>query len=1029
MRPIQLTMTNFGPYRGTVDLDFAKFTSSSLFLISGPTGSGKTTIFDGLTYALYNHASGDIRDPDMLKSQFASDEDFCSVALTFELNNKRYYIKRSPKQKGPGARVKVREYSAEVELYKDDELLATGNEANELIVSLLGLTYQQFRQIVLLPQGEFRRLLLSNSREKETIFRNIFGTDEIQKLQEYLKEKSKELHKSYKKYEDRLEQSLASLDIGENQTLTEAIEKADFSQILTILEEQIEKDNQALTQTRQKIQKLDKNIKNNESFIKLLERKKELEKEQTKLADSAPKIEELEESLLLNKQAQEVKHEKDQYEALEKQKEELMKQLAENKNAKEVIKKELEQLYEKEQISNMEVANLETFRQEVYDLKNELKKIEELEEQEEVLKQQEEQLKNVKNEIQKATANKEKIEVEIAEHQKNIEKISTWREELELKREKEAERKSELEQNTQQKEILENIVKLQKEFTELYKQEKEAFTAYQKAQEAYEKARKHYFSNLAGVLVEELVEEEPCPVCGSIHHPNPATTSHHSVTEEELTEYEQTRDEQKNVHTKISASVEQTSERISEYKEALTSDLKGQIAERNVEEVLTEITEVGTKLEQQLQSLAEELSTLNKQLQEEDTWRKDLTAAESFKQENEIQLTESSNTQKHIVAKIEESKKQIKKITEELNHKVVKDVEQKIEAIEEKIKRIEKDAKEIQKNLQAQENEQTKTETSIAMLKKQIIEQEEESSKQKEKFEKVLVQYQFESDFEKYLLTEAMEQGHEAGIKKYQEDKAYNSRQLKKTKEELANYKEFGFQTIAAAEAELSSLEEAKTKIEVEREQLIRTTSQQEASYKEIQENLSESQKVSEPLAIYKELTEVANGTSRRTNYVSFERYVLSIYFSEILLAANQRFEKMTNGRYELVRRIEQTKGRAAEGLETNIFDRYSGKERSVKSLSGGETFKASLALALGLSDVIQSQQGGVHVDTLFIDEGFGTLDDDSLEMAIATLMELQTTGRLIGIISHVKELKDRIPARILVENQQEGSNARIEVD
>ncbi|MDN6730769.1 MAG: SMC family ATPase, partial [Atopostipes suicloacalis] len=200
-------------------------------------------------------------------------------------------------------------------------------------------------------------------------------------------------------------------------------------------------------------------------------------------------------------------------------------------------------------------------------------------------------------------------------------------------------------------------------------------------------------------------------------------------------------------------------------------------------------------------------------------------------------------------------------------------------------------------------------------------------------------------------------------------------------------------------------------------------------SYQKIERNLKESKGIHSPFETYSDLAEVANGTSKRTNYVSFERYLLSIYFSEILQAANERFITMTNNRYKLVRREEKTKGQSAEGLEIDIFDRYSGKERSVKSLSGGETFKASLALALGLSDVIQSQQGGVEINTLFIDEGFGTLDIDSLEIAIETLMELQSSGRLIGIISHVEELKNRIPARILVENIKEGSQARIEID
>ncbi|HLR92242.1 MAG TPA: AAA family ATPase, partial [Atopostipes sp.] len=346
MRPVRLVMHAFGPYRGKVDLDFTNFGASSIYLISGPTGSGKTTIFDGISYALYNKASSTARDPDMLKSQFATDEDLCYVELTFEMGQTEYRVKRIPKQRAPGARGTPINQPREVEFYKENQLLDTGMDADAAIETLLGLTYDQFRQIVLLPQGEFRKLLLSSSRDKEAIFRNIFGTEAIQDFQDRLRDKAKALNKEYEEYGTRLDQSLQNIEGIEDETLATAIDQTDYEKVLDILAETIEKENKELTQNKQEIEKLNQVERQRETLIGLLEEQAALEKQKEELEELKEEIKVHQKSLRLDAQAKEVNVEADKTKDLEKEAKALNEQLEENKVSLVEVKKELEVLLE-----------------------------------------------------------------------------------------------------------------------------------------------------------------------------------------------------------------------------------------------------------------------------------------------------------------------------------------------------------------------------------------------------------------------------------------------------------------------------------------------------------------------------------------------------------------------------------------------------------------------------------------------------------------------------------------------------------
>lgn len=1019
MRPLRLIMNAFGPYRGKIDLDFTKFGTSSIFLVNGPTGAGKTMIFDALTYALYNATSGQMREADMLKSQFATDEDLCYVELIFEIAHTEYRIYRVPQQTGPGTRTKTKKWTSEIEFYKEDTLVSTGRDANADIQALMGLTVDQFRQIVMLPQGEFRRLLVSGSNEKEQIFRNIFGTANIQAFQERLKDKRKDFRAAFKEYEAKREQILSSIPAEEGTDLATAIMRKDSEQVITNLENLIGEMGTELKAARAEKVKLDQVIKKEETIYNLLSEQERLKKQEATLMEQKEQIEAYETALLLHEQAQLVKIEVDKKTEIESS---LKKTELELKTSKEKLTETQTKqaaLIDEEEKSNKEVSELPNLRKKIQDLEAEQLKFTDLTLKNDALKQFEQELKETNKQ-------KKQLEQFVMDYQKEVKKLEAdlanihiWREDLKQITKQLQALDAEHKETRQQEDIIEKILKLQTEMAGLINEHKEASKQARTYEEAYTDARLQYFGNLAGILATELADETPCPVCGSTHHPNLATQPMGTVNDEELAQLEEERTKTRQFENSLQIRLDNKATAIQEQQALLGSQAE------NYAERLAEVKASSQLLAENVREMEAAKEKLDIQLERENSWRKDLVTAQNMHQDCLLKLTKTTAKLETTSEKIRTVTSEIATIQENLHFESAAAVQAELDTKNERILWIEKTANDIQKQLTAVKTKEASLKATIRMLSKQLTEQEFNLEKQTIAVADLLEKYAFTDAFTIYLLTEAKQEQHTNVIKQYKEETTFTKRRLVEVENQLLTNEDN--RSLAEITASLATLNEEIINNERHTEKLVKQMNQLEISLMGMVSNFTESEKIAKPLAIYEELAEIADG-KKRAGYVSFERYVLSIYFEEVLQAANQRFEQMTNNQYEMMRRENRTKGAGAEGLDIDVFDRYTGKTRSVNTLSGGETFKASLALALGLSDVIQSQQGGVRVETLFVDEGFGTLDADSLEMAIETLMELQTTGRLIGIISHVEELKERIPARIVVEKQQEGSYARIEV-
>lgn len=1037
MRPIELKMNSFGPYRHSVTLDFTEFGSHSIFLINGPTGSGKTTIFDAISYALFNEASGQTRDTEMMKSDFATDADFASVELTFEMQNQRYRIVRSPKQKGPGERVEVREHPSSVEFYQEEEFLGNGMEANQQITDLIGLDYGQFRQIVLLPQGEFRQLLISNSRDKEKIFRNIFGTENIQDFQEHLKAKRAEYQKDYKTFETRLEQSIETIEWqnsqleedGEFQELKLGIEAKDYEKIMKTLDRVIYLEKNELDHLDNQLKQLNKEDKYYQLFKELLiehkqlvERKKELALEENTINSARITVEKNQFARIVEKEDKRLKQIKVDQEDLEDS-------IVEKLEEEDKLKGRLEELRSEYKEAQENEKQLDTFRAKLSALNYEEKSFLEITEKEKTIQTAKDTRNQLLIDIEKMKEEELDLENQIKSLKEELNHLEAWRGELEEIKNSKDTLKKEIHEQEMQEKTIEKVIQLQKELKKDLKENKELTIDYQHAENQYRKAREQYFSNLAGVLAQDLEKDQACPVCGSTAHPIPASLKEELVSQEELKELEIVRERKQSNQQKSSVKIDKIAEKIKEEYSNLDKKQEENYSEEEFQLELSELLENMTKNKVNLQSYEEKISLFEEKIKQESKWREDLEILQKDLEKNRLKLVELKKDSSLAKIRIKENKEAVKKIRIDLSSESLKEIKENKTLVEDKITTIEKAVKITQELLNQAINESTRVESTLIALKEQAENKKEEHRKQRATLTDLLKKYRLDEDFAELIVEDKEIKDLENKISTFDKEEDYTARQLKKVIQELEKFQEEKIVDQNEVSENLKEIHFKIQKIEQERDEMIQQKGNHESSYRAILQNFNKSQKIREPLEIYSDLAEIATGRNKRTNYVSFERYVLSIYFTEILSAANERLIKMTNNRYELVRREDKTKGQGAEGLEIDVFDGYSGKTRSVKSLSGGETFKASLALALGLSDVIQSQKGGVEINTLFIDEGFGTLDADSLEMAIETLMDLQSSGRLIGIISHVEELKDRIPARILVEKVKEGSHARIETD
>ena len=994
MKPIRLELREFGPYKDEI-IEWDRIINEPIFLITGKTGSGKSTLFDAITYALYNKTTGG-KDVASLRTKTASDKDKTQVNFDFELNGKRYRIERTLAYLKTGNKNLT---SGKVALmkYNDEELevIATKEqEVKEKVEELIGLDDKQFCQIIILPQGKFKEFLLSKSSEKKETLRSLFNTYFYQKFVDQLQEQAKKLDSNNKQKEKELITRFEQFDIDGELTKFEFLKDENFKEINGII---LSQENEIETEKKE-LAKLEKNlIKSKENFIEL----SKLNDKFLNLEDNKVKIDELnKKDDYFNKLKMEVEKLTElqkrndkitEYVSLLDKQLQLTKQGKSLLDEKERYKKDLAMNNELETKLNSMEEKIESLRKETTDLKffynniDELivakseiniftNKLEELNQKKESVKEIETSLKSEKENYFESNEEKNILDSSIGKLKLEI-----------LKKEQEVEKLKEFEKKSSEL----NDKKLN------YEASKKHLEELQVTKEDIEKdvllLKSNKEQEVLNSFLVKLHEGDDCPLCKQkIEHLPEVTTlvevdddiekSLQDVTEKVIKlETLLQKDEQdiQNLTTEIKDLEDSINLKAVEQLSQLEDELKHETTN------LTEVVEGLKKSEVRIKGFEKEIENLSVLLKDEDQLKQKQSQAKNkidqFENNVNIELEEFKGYYENNIVQINEFDNNYNKFQENNNELQIRKTK-----IETEQKNNEENLLEVTKGIEVIVMNFTKSKLSKYY---NSLEQAKENIKELEKLE----QYQTQIDeFEdtKKIVINSLKQLEEELTNTVRPDLEEERKKLQDIEDKVSNF----IEKMAILTTRLSNNKKLYEKIHSEYLNLLETS-------KDTREIIA--------------LSDVVSGKTE--NRKSLETYVQGYYLDLILVAGTKRLLQMTNDRYRFIRREEKSKGGGLQGLEIEIHDIYLNSTRIISSLSGGELFLASLALALGLAEVIQNESGGISLETIFIDEGFGSLDAETLDIALTTLIDLQSYGRNIGIISHVSELKERIRPKIEV--------------
>lgn len=1046
MKPLNITISAFGPYADKVEVPLHTFGESGLFLITGDTGAGKTTIFDAIAFALYGETSGTTRTVDTVRSDFANANTKTFVILEFSHKNKVYKIERNPsyirlKKDGSGT---TSQNADAVLTLPDDGVICGSSNVTKAVIDLLGIDYKQFKQIAMIAQGEFLKLLLADSKDRADIFRKVFNTKLYLDLQFKLKDKEKhsriqleDLQKSILQYIDGI---VFDKDETEFNVLIELKKEKNINRLPQI-DEMLTK---MIGQDSQKIKDLQANIN-------------ELEKKHSDIISEYVKAE------ADNKFFDELEKYRDNVAQLKKQEEAIEMLKHKVKKAQRAINdvRPLQLAYEREKAAynqiNNSVQSLKEFILQQEPLLSQLEKEVVNEANKEPERQslataisnlneklvQYDQLESLNSLINQLSIEHKSLsetvdtlkhkKIEIYNHQQDIKNALSKLDNVEsLMVLKDNRLKLEKEYDRSLDNIIEDIAKLKK-INKEQKQLLEEFTQVQQkyieASQKYEMENSLYLSAQAGIMAQNLLHGEACPVCGSRNHPQKAVLTSNVLTQQEINILKAERD-------KLDAQQKLASERASNKKtefETQAMNLK-QAAKRTLktgDEVtkISELEEILNKEKQKMSTLLEglnaELNTIQQQIITKNQFTNELKQNESLYQNNEAKLEELIQKQFVVEKELSNKNNELDIIKSQLSFSSKQQAMEQITLMTAKLDYLKSTYQQI---LSRKEDTSRKLQESKAILTSDSIKLSDLLNAQrlaKDQYTNAYINAEFvdEADYISYIISHDDLEVLSDKINNYANDYRDNvlaiDRLVQQTKDK--QYKDLKLINDTRQQVQLEKLELDKAYQSIKGRLTIN-----EPIKKALDKYKAKKDDLEKQYSIISNLSKTANGELSGKQKLAFEQYVQASYFNQIISQANKRLAIMASGRYELIRKEEASNLRTQSGLELDVLDYYTGKIRTVKSLSGGESFKASLALALGLSDVIQSFAGGVQVDAMFIDEGFGALDSESLEQAIATLYCLTQGNRVVGIISHVAELKEKIDKKILIEKDITGSIVKI---
>ncbi len=945
MRPLKLTISAFGPYAGRTVLDLDSLGDNGLYLITGDTGAGKTTIFDAITYALYGAASGDNREPGMFRSKYAEPDTPTEVELVFAYDGRIYTIRRNPEYERPKSRGEgVTKQKAEAELrLPDGRVITRPREVDGAVRDIMGVSRQQFMQISMIAQGEFLKLLLASTEDRKAIFRQIFKTDLYRDLQDRLKREANLLVRQCGETRASLEQYISGIAVEEDHPLVTELEKARAGQLPTaetaaLLEELIREDEErgaglraALEETAQALAQVNERIGRAETRERI---RAEVERAAAE-RETERKRHGLLREVLEQRRGQVPERDK----------------AAERKALLEGELPRYDKLAKLEELQSAAAAARDRGERELTGLLGRIDR------DTAALRRRQEELKRLVGAGEKR-------------HRLEIERM------LQIGKREGAERFL-----LAERELREKRDQLKSEQARYLSVSESSARAAQ----TYESMERAVLDQQAGVLARTLEEGKPCPVCGSVAHPRPAELPADAPTEQQLKKAKADAEREKRTAHTLSAVCMMTKAELEEKTEGVLMSAARRwtelpetegvlpteeeieafaagVMERGEEEARAFTDGLRKRAEEEVRLVSESLSALEEEIR---------AAEADFERYGELEkeLPLAAEALAGLTAETEEKKKELAALAASMDERAAQIAGEKetlafpdrraaaaqIEELGRTVARMDRERSQAEESFRESDKKLEGLEEKIRALSQQLTDREE-------------------SDREQDL----------------------------RERETLAAAREAAEGEARQVHARLQINTAARDNIRAKREKL---------------------EGLEKRCAWMKALSDTANGTLAGKEKVMLETYIQMTYFDRIIARANTRLMVMSGGQYELKRRTAAEDFRSQSGLDLDVIDHYNGTERSVKTLSGGESFKASLSLALGLSDEIQSSAGGVKLDTMFVDEGFGSLDEESLDQAMRALSALADGHRLVGIISHVAELKNRIDRQIVVTKARSGGS------
>lgn len=1016
MTPVLLTLQAFGPFAGTQTLDFSALGQSPLFLINGPTGAGKSSILDALCFALYGQTTGNEREPAQMRCDQAADNLLTEVTLDFRLRGTRYRIRRVPQQERPKARGEgTTTQQPEAQLWRlnadgevDECLVARKvSDATAEVQALLGLDAGQFRQVMVLPQGQFRELLLAGSAEREQIFSQLFQTRLFSRIEERLRERANRITREVSDHRQRMQGILDASGVESEAVLEEA---------LGALAPQIDAANTALTQARIARQAAERAEHTGHEHQALFDQQRKLETAHATHVQDQARIDNAQGRLKAHEQTRTLAAPFNARHQTQQAAESAAQTLERDTAAVNLRREENARAQQALGAARERHDGLAALRERQNTLSHAL-------DQRRALTRGEVEARDAEQAQQKARRQHDDAEAQLASIRQQGEalgaSVETTRQEQQTLAGS-AEALHHLSALQRQRQLLAEheagrpalAQSLDTAHADVKRRTDEAARCKTRATEQ----AMHWHQGQAAWLASTLEPNVACPVCGGLEHPAPAVAEGVTVTKDAVEEARSAYDKARSNEHAATQQVQLLHQRLEhhdgqrrDYVEAL-GDWAGQPLE-----TLAQACREKQRDADRHAALTEQIAEQNKALA---ALRKDWSAKDAGLKQLVPALKDAERQHQRLEAQCDQLRQ------------ALPEGQPTLEALGEQLENVNRDITQCENAWQAAQDKAQQAATELAR-----VEAAEESARHQAHSTKAAAQ-QAQADWQQALAQSVFDDEHgfvharlddaeserlSVEVERYRRELAKLDGQLEASRARLEGLMPPDIDALKEAVAQSRRLETHNNETW---QTLDARLNQLKHTHKRLAEAHTEQQALEAEYRVWGTLSDVANG--RTGQRVSLQRFVLGVLLDDVLIQASARLVRMSRGRYQLVRRDDPSKGNSASGLELDVADTYTGKNRSVATLSGGESFMAALSLALGLSDVVQAYAGGIQLDTLFIDEGFGSLDQDALDQAIATLSELQMGGRMIGIISHVSELKEQMPLRVDVSTSRRGSTVAI---